>query len=125
MHLGTLTHLPQCKSITIMALTLMMIHFFGCAMAGSKAGNPVRAAESTTQRDAADLASYHSQQAAEFRTLAERFDVEASWRVQQFGGNDEAAMRKRAFANEMWAEAERAARAAEESRREVSQAQLY
>jgi hypothetical protein len=120
MHLGAVTQPYLWKRITIMAMMLVVMLSVGCAAAGSKPEGAVSAPERASQREAADLAFYHSQQAAEFRTLALRFEVDANWRMQQFGENDEAAMRKRAFANDMWAEAERAARTAEEYRRQVS-----
>jgi hypothetical protein len=125
MHSTALTQSRHSKTSLLIVLTLVMMVVLGCATAGSESSGAVPTREQASQRKAAELAFYHSQQAAEFRTLAQRFEVEANWRTRQFGENDEAAMRKRAFANEMRAEAERAARTAEQYRRQVPHAQVY
>jgi hypothetical protein len=66
------------ETMTGIATTLATIFFLGCAAAETERGSSY-GPEQAGQRDAANLASYHSQQAAEFRNLAYRFEVEAEW----------------------------------------------
>jgi hypothetical protein len=123
-HRGRLAQSRPRETMTAIAVTLVMTFVLGCATAETERVGTY-GPEQASQRDAADLAFYHSQQAAEFRNLAQRFEVEANLLVSRFGEHDEAAMRKRAFAKEMRVEAEKAAQTAEEYRRQVPHAQVY
>ncbi len=81
--------------------------------------------EVATQHEAGELAFRYGQQAAHYRDLATRFDIEARWYGGRFGEQDPQARQSQAKAQQLWAAAEEAEELAREYRRQVPHGRMY
>lgn len=78
-----------------------------------------------TQHEAGELAFRYGQQAAQYRELATRYDMEARWYGGRFGDEDSQARQRQKQAQQLWPAAEEAEQIAREYWRQVPHGRMY
>jgi len=109
------------------SMVLTAILFVGCA---ANALGPTRSPSdplpsAVTQREASDLMFKYSQQAAELRAIAGRYELEAQQFARVRGEGDEQVRRSLENAKALWAAADEVDQLAREYRRAVPHGQIY
>ncbi|MEW6543289.1 MAG: hypothetical protein AB1411_06720 [Nitrospirota bacterium] len=96
-------------------------------VAGCPAGPPERKAtpDVSLSKSPADLAFEYRRQAAMFRNMAARLELEAGWHAKQGGQDSEQAKRSREMAKEMRSAADEADQMAREYRSQLPHNQVY
>ncbi|MBI5853665.1 MAG: hypothetical protein HZB35_00150 [Nitrospirae bacterium] len=106
----------------------MLLALAGCATgmgdAGSQSSVSTRL-RAVTQREAGDLAFQYRRQAAEYRELARRLEMEAQIATARDDNRSDQVQRSLETAKALWASAEQADELAREYRRQTPHGQVY